>query len=143
MGYLTCRLLKEVQAGRGYGKSIILHPRKDILVTCGEDRLWKLVGLPKGNVLLTGFGHTDWLSSCCFHPSLTVQFKVEDTAQQFSSGKRQNEVVHKKRPLESDLFSGVDHHTEDKTYIESSLQEAKTNANRIVSTFTLSRGVSS
>ncbi|XP_044237129.1 sperm-associated antigen 16 protein isoform X3 [Ursus arctos] len=48
---------------------IILHPRKDILVTCGEDRLWKLVGLPKGNVLLTGFGHTDWLSNCCFHPS--------------------------------------------------------------------------
>ncbi|XP_044934651.1 sperm-associated antigen 16 protein isoform X2 [Mustela putorius furo] len=48
---------------------IIMHPRKDILVTCGEDRLWKLVGLPKGNVLLTGFGHTDWLSNCCFHPS--------------------------------------------------------------------------
>ncbi|XP_025747919.2 sperm-associated antigen 16 protein isoform X1 [Callorhinus ursinus] len=48
---------------------IIMHPRKDILVTCGEDRLWKLVGLPKGNVLLTGFGHTDWLSKCCFHPS--------------------------------------------------------------------------
>nr|XP_023498044.1 sperm-associated antigen 16 protein isoform X3 [Equus caballus] len=48
---------------------IIVHPRRDILVSCGEDRLWKVVGLPKGNVLLTGFGHTDWLSNCCFHPS--------------------------------------------------------------------------
>ncbi|XP_039074817.1 sperm-associated antigen 16 protein-like [Hyaena hyaena] len=48
---------------------IIMHPCKDILISCGEDRLWKVVELPKGNVLLTGFGHTDWLSDCCFHPS--------------------------------------------------------------------------
>ncbi|XP_065736942.1 sperm-associated antigen 16 protein [Phocoena phocoena] len=48
---------------------IITHPRKDILISCGEDRVWKVVGLPKGNVLLTGLGHTDWLSDCCFHPS--------------------------------------------------------------------------
>ncbi|XP_024837345.1 sperm-associated antigen 16 protein isoform X2 [Bos indicus] len=48
---------------------IIMHPHKDLLVSCGEDRVWKMVGLPKGNVLLTGLGHTDWLSNCCFHPS--------------------------------------------------------------------------
>ncbi|XP_076406288.1 sperm-associated antigen 16 protein isoform X1 [Peromyscus maniculatus bairdii] len=48
---------------------IVMHPCKDILVSCSEDRLWKMVGLPKGNVLLTGSGHTDWLSDCCFHPS--------------------------------------------------------------------------
>ncbi|XP_026642186.1 sperm-associated antigen 16 protein isoform X1 [Microtus ochrogaster] len=48
---------------------IVIHPCKDILVCCSEDRLWKMVGLPKGNVLLTGSGHTDWLSACCFHPS--------------------------------------------------------------------------
>ncbi|XP_017656861.2 sperm-associated antigen 16 protein [Nannospalax galili] len=47
---------------------IVMHPRKDILVSCSEDRLWKMVGLPKGNVLLTGSSHTDWLSDCCFHP---------------------------------------------------------------------------
>ena len=45
-----------------------MHPHKDLLVSCGEDRVWKMVGLPKGNVLLTGLGHTDWLSNCCFHP---------------------------------------------------------------------------
>lgn len=48
--------------------SIIIHPCKDILVSCSEDRLWKVVGFPKGNVLLTGFGHTDWLSDCSLHP---------------------------------------------------------------------------
>ncbi|KAM9663663.1 sperm-associated antigen 16 protein-like [Trichechus inunguis] len=48
---------------------IAMHPRKEILVSCGEDRLWKLVGLPEGIVLLTGLGHTDWISDCCFHPS--------------------------------------------------------------------------
>nr|XP_054113887.1 sperm-associated antigen 16 protein isoform X3 [Callithrix jacchus] len=48
---------------------VSVHPHKDILVSCGEDRLWKVLGIPKGNVLLTGVGHTDWLSDCCFHPS--------------------------------------------------------------------------
>ncbi|NP_078808.3 sperm-associated antigen 16 protein isoform 1 [Homo sapiens] len=48
---------------------VSMQPHKDILVSCGEDRLWKVLGLPKCNVLLTGFGHTDWLSDCCFHPS--------------------------------------------------------------------------
>lgn len=33
------------------------------------------------------------------------------------------------------------HHTQDKTYMESSLQEAKTNANCMTSTFALSHGV--
>ncbi|KAM5228726.1 sperm-associated antigen 16 protein [Ctenodactylus gundi] len=46
-----------------------LHPCEDFLVSCSEDRLWKVVGLPQGNVLLTGHGHTDWLSDCCFDPS--------------------------------------------------------------------------
>ncbi|XP_066202207.1 sperm-associated antigen 16 protein isoform X2 [Saccopteryx leptura] len=48
---------------------IRMHPREDILISCGEDHVWKKVGVPGGNVLFTGTGHTDWLSSCCFHPS--------------------------------------------------------------------------
>ncbi|XP_060224561.1 sperm-associated antigen 16 protein isoform X2 [Meriones unguiculatus] len=50
---------------------INMHPCKEFLVSCSEDRLWKMVGLPKGNVFLTGSGHTDWLADCCFHPSGT------------------------------------------------------------------------
>ncbi|XP_004626767.1 sperm-associated antigen 16 protein [Octodon degus] len=48
---------------------IVMHPCRNTLISCGEDRVWKAVSLPKGNVLLTGRGHTDWLSDCCFHPS--------------------------------------------------------------------------
>ncbi|XP_043851943.1 sperm-associated antigen 16 protein [Dromiciops gliroides] len=50
---------------------VAIHPRKEILVSCSEDHHWKMVGIPKGNVILTGCGHTDWLSGCCFHPSGT------------------------------------------------------------------------
>uniref|UniRef100_A0A452G106 Uncharacterized protein n=1 Tax=Capra hircus TaxID=9925 RepID=A0A452G106_CAPHI len=56
--------------------SIVMHPHKDLLVSCGEDRVWKMVGLPKGNVLLTGLGHTDWLSNCCFHPSERCRYTL-------------------------------------------------------------------
>ncbi|XP_056663911.1 sperm-associated antigen 16 protein isoform X2 [Monodelphis domestica] len=50
---------------------VAIHPRKEILISCSEDHHWKMVGIPKGNVILTGCGHTDWLSGCCFHPSGT------------------------------------------------------------------------
>ncbi|XP_053925911.1 sperm-associated antigen 16 protein-like [Cuculus canorus] len=44
-------------------------PKKDIVVTGGGDRLWKMWALRDGNIILTGEGHTDCLSGCCFHPS--------------------------------------------------------------------------
>ncbi|XP_032920114.1 sperm-associated antigen 16 protein isoform X2 [Catharus ustulatus] len=50
---------------------LALHPRKKIVVSGGDDRLWKTWGFPDGNILLTGEGHTDWLSGCCFRPSGT------------------------------------------------------------------------
>nr|XP_032655926.1 sperm-associated antigen 16 protein isoform X2 [Chelonoidis abingdonii] len=48
---------------------LALHPRKDIVVTASDDRLWKMWAFPNGNIIMTGEGHTDWLSACCFHPS--------------------------------------------------------------------------
>ncbi|KAJ7402934.1 sperm associated antigen 16 [Pitangus sulphuratus] len=53
------------------GSSLALHPRKDIVVTGSNDHLWKMWALPDGNILMTGEGHTDWLSGCCFRPSGT------------------------------------------------------------------------
>ncbi|XP_027533837.1 sperm-associated antigen 16 protein isoform X2 [Neopelma chrysocephalum] len=50
---------------------LALHPRKDIVVTGSDDHLWKMWALPGGNLLMTGEGHTDWLSGCCFRPSGT------------------------------------------------------------------------
>ncbi|XP_019409771.1 PREDICTED: sperm-associated antigen 16 protein isoform X1 [Crocodylus porosus] len=50
---------------------LALHPRKDVVVTASDDRLWKMWAFPNGNIIMTGEGHTDWLSGCCFHPSGT------------------------------------------------------------------------
>uniref|UniRef100_U3KEQ3 Sperm associated antigen 16 n=1 Tax=Ficedula albicollis TaxID=59894 RepID=U3KEQ3_FICAL len=50
---------------------LALHPRKKIVLSGGDDRLWKTWGFPDGNILLTGEGHTDYLSGCCFRPSGT------------------------------------------------------------------------
>ncbi|XP_073489674.1 sperm-associated antigen 16 protein [Aquarana catesbeiana] len=51
--------------------SVALHPRKEILVTASDDRLWKMWSIPSGEIIMTGEGHTDWLSGCCFHPNGT------------------------------------------------------------------------
>ncbi|KAM7049279.1 sperm-associated antigen 16 protein isoform 2-T2 [Acridotheres tristis] len=50
---------------------LAVHPQKKIVLSGGDDRLWKTWGFPDGNILLTGEGHTDWLSGCCFRPSGT------------------------------------------------------------------------
>ncbi|XP_071323101.1 sperm-associated antigen 16 protein [Trachinotus anak] len=52
---------------------ISLHPRKLILASASDDRSWRLWMLPAdgekvGQMLLTGEGHSDWLSGCSFHP---------------------------------------------------------------------------
>uniref|UniRef100_UPI0037E8CB70 sperm-associated antigen 16 protein n=1 Tax=Semicossyphus pulcher TaxID=241346 RepID=UPI0037E8CB70 len=52
---------------------IDLHPRKLILASASDDRSWRLWALPGngekvGQMVLTGEGHSDWLSGCSFHP---------------------------------------------------------------------------
>uniref|UniRef100_A0A671K5M7 Uncharacterized protein n=1 Tax=Sinocyclocheilus anshuiensis TaxID=1608454 RepID=A0A671K5M7_9TELE len=48
---------------------LTLHPRKMIVASSSDDQLWRLWGIPEGEMIMTGKGHTDWLSSCSFHPS--------------------------------------------------------------------------
>ncbi|XP_070588310.1 sperm-associated antigen 16 protein isoform X16 [Erythrolamprus reginae] len=55
---------------------LALHPRKDILVTGSDDRLWKMWAFPNGNIIVKGEGHTDWLSGCCFHPSERCRYTL-------------------------------------------------------------------
>ncbi|KAK2888610.1 sperm-associated antigen 16 protein [Channa argus] len=52
---------------------ITLHPRKLILASTSDDHSWRLWVLPAkgekvGQMVLTGEGHSDWLSGCSFHP---------------------------------------------------------------------------
>lgn len=48
---------------------LALHPRKLLVASASDDHLWRLWGMPEGEMVMTGEGHTDWLSSCSFHPS--------------------------------------------------------------------------
>ncbi|XP_076613593.1 uncharacterized protein spag16 [Chaetodon auriga] len=55
---------------------IDLHPQKEILATASSDCSWRLWALPTsgekdGQMVLTGEGHSDWLSGCSFHPDGT------------------------------------------------------------------------
>jgi len=48
-----------------------LHPSKQLLATVSDDKLWKLWSIPEGEIVMTGEGHTDWLSDCEFNPQGT------------------------------------------------------------------------
>uniref|UniRef100_A0A3B5ABX7 Sperm-associated antigen 16 protein-like n=1 Tax=Stegastes partitus TaxID=144197 RepID=A0A3B5ABX7_9TELE len=48
---------------------IDLHPDQLILASVSDDRRWRLWRLEPGEkMMLTGEGHSDWLSGCSFHP---------------------------------------------------------------------------
>ncbi|XP_013086434.2 sperm-associated antigen 16 protein-like isoform X1 [Biomphalaria glabrata] len=47
---------------------VSLHPRKQILATASDDHTWKIWAIPSGEIIMTGEGHSDWLSDCQFHP---------------------------------------------------------------------------
>ncbi|TMS07935.1 Sperm-associated antigen 16 protein [Larimichthys crocea] len=52
---------------------IDLHPQQQILASASDDCSWRLWALPANGekvaqMVLTGEGHSDWLSGCSFHP---------------------------------------------------------------------------
>ncbi|KAI5622263.1 sperm-associated antigen 16 protein [Silurus asotus] len=62
-------LLRSTKAHTMSVSSLALHPRKMLVASASDDHLWRLWGMPEGEMIMTGEGHTDWLSSCNFHPS--------------------------------------------------------------------------
>jgi WD40 repeat protein len=48
--------------------SITFHPSKPVVCTTSDDRTWKMWSSPTGELILSGAGHTEWLSSAAFHP---------------------------------------------------------------------------
>ncbi|XP_063059457.1 sperm-associated antigen 16 protein [Engraulis encrasicolus] len=66
----TCfSLTASVRANNMPISCLALHPRKMIVAASGDDHRWRLWGLPAGEMIMTGEGHSDWLSSCAFHPN--------------------------------------------------------------------------
>ncbi|KAM6977642.1 sperm-associated antigen 16 protein [Aplochiton taeniatus] len=47
---------------------LALHPCKLVVASSSDDKLWRLWGLPEGELIATGEGHTDWLSGISIHP---------------------------------------------------------------------------
>lgn len=47
---------------------VAVHPKKMLMATGSDDCTWKLWSLPKGELIMSGVGHDDWLGSCKFNP---------------------------------------------------------------------------
>ena len=41
-----------------------------VQVTGSDDKTWKMWHLPKGDLIMSGEGHTDWLAGVAFHPKV-------------------------------------------------------------------------
>ncbi|XP_069790046.1 sperm-associated antigen 16 protein isoform X3 [Narcine bancroftii] len=64
-----CKMTKTLKVHELAVSCLALHPRKQILVTGSDERLWKMWSIPNGDIIMTGEGHSDWVAGCCFHPS--------------------------------------------------------------------------
>lgn len=47
---------------------LALHPKKPVVATGSDDCSWKLWSLPKGELLMSGEGHDDWIGDVAFNP---------------------------------------------------------------------------
>ena len=47
---------------------LALHPTKQVVATVSDDRTWKLWSIQRGELIMSGDGHKDWLSAVDFHP---------------------------------------------------------------------------
>ena len=48
---------------------IDFHPTKHLIATSSDDRTWQMMNITEGEVLVSGKGHTDWLSCVKFSPN--------------------------------------------------------------------------
>ena len=66
--------------------SLDIHPTKDLLATGSDDHSWKIWSVPNGELLMTGEGHEDWLSSVHFHPGLAKVLQPDRAVTSFFRG---------------------------------------------------------
>ncbi|KAJ3061445.1 Sperm-associated antigen 16 protein, partial [Podochytrium sp. JEL0797] len=48
--------------------AVKFHPKKMILATVSDDKVWKMWAFPSGELIMSGEGHKDWIADCDFHP---------------------------------------------------------------------------
>ena len=49
---------------------VAVHPSKPIVVTTSDDKSWKMWHLPKGDLIMSGEGHTDWVAGADVNPKV-------------------------------------------------------------------------
>ncbi|KAK9836492.1 hypothetical protein WJX74_001643 [Apatococcus lobatus] len=47
---------------------VAVHPSKPIVVTASDDKSWKMWHLPKGDLIMSGEGHQDWVAGADVNP---------------------------------------------------------------------------
>ncbi|KAI8619198.1 WD40-repeat-containing domain protein [Chytriomyces sp. MP71] len=63
--------MKQLHSVRAHSmavSAIKFHPKKMILATVSDDKLWKMWAFPSGELIMSGEGHKDWIADCDFHP---------------------------------------------------------------------------
>jgi WD40 repeat protein len=72
--------------------AVALSPVAAVLATAGDDEAWKVWTVPRGDLVMVGEGHSDWLSSCDFHPTsatLLATAGVDQVAKIWNLGEQQ------------------------------------------------------
>ncbi|KAJ3212750.1 Sperm-associated antigen 16 protein [Entophlyctis luteolus] len=71
--------LKQIHSIKAHSmavSSIKFHPKKMILATVSDDRVWKLWAFPSGELIMSGEGHKDWIAECDFNPKYVQRNKL-------------------------------------------------------------------
>ena len=64
----AARLQKTNKAHEMPVSNLALHPTRPVLVTCSDDKTWKMWHTESGELIMAGEGHRDWVSGADFHP---------------------------------------------------------------------------
>lgn len=56
--------------------SAVPHHAVWLQVTGSDDKTWKMWHLPKGDLIMSGEGHTDWVAGVAFHPKVMGSLKM-------------------------------------------------------------------
>ncbi|KAI9344045.1 WD40-repeat-containing domain protein [Obelidium mucronatum] len=63
--------LKQIHSIKAHNMAVSavkFHPKKMILATVSDDKVWKMWAFPSGELIMSGEGHKDWIADCDFHP---------------------------------------------------------------------------